>query len=34
MKVHKDSRNVWLRGIVSGLFNSTTDEWKPRLAKA
>ncbi|MEO7338895.1 MAG: LysR family transcriptional regulator [Caldimonas sp.] len=26
-KFHKDARNIWLRGIVSGLFNATTDEW-------
>ena len=26
-KVHKDPRNVWLRKLVSGLFNAETDEW-------
>jgi DNA-binding transcriptional LysR family regulator len=26
-RVHKDARNVWLRGLVSDLFNATTDEW-------
>ncbi len=29
MKFHKDARNVWLRGIVSELFNASTDEWRP-----
>jgi DNA-binding transcriptional LysR family regulator len=28
-KFHKDARNVWLRGIVSELFNASTDEWQP-----
>jgi DNA-binding transcriptional LysR family regulator len=28
-KFHKDARNVWLRGIVSELFNASTDEWRP-----
>jgi DNA-binding transcriptional LysR family regulator len=27
-KFHKDARNVWLRGIVSELFNASTDEWR------
>lgn len=27
MKFHKDSRNRWLRRVVSDLFNATTDEW-------
>jgi DNA-binding transcriptional LysR family regulator len=27
-KFHKDARNVWLRGIVSELFNASTDEWQ------
>ena len=26
-KFHKDARNLWLRDIVSRLFNATTDEW-------
>lgn len=26
-KVHKDSRNIWLRKLVSGLFNASNDEW-------
>ncbi len=26
-KVHKDARNVWLRKVVSELFNQATDEW-------
>jgi DNA-binding transcriptional LysR family regulator len=26
-KVHKDTRNVWLRRCVSELFNASTDEW-------
>jgi len=26
VKFHKDARNVWLRGIVSDLFNARTDE--------
>ena len=26
-KLHKDARNVWLRGLVSQLFNEATDEW-------
>lgn len=26
-RVHKDSRNIWLRKLVSGLFNASTDEW-------
>ena len=28
-KFQKDTRNVWLRGIVSELFNLSTDEWQP-----
>jgi DNA-binding transcriptional LysR family regulator len=28
-KFHKDARTVWLRGIVSDLFNASTDEWQP-----
>jgi DNA-binding transcriptional LysR family regulator len=28
-KFHKDARNVWLREIVSELFNASTDEWQP-----
>ena len=28
-KFQKDSRNVWLRGVVSELFNVSTDEWQP-----
>jgi DNA-binding transcriptional LysR family regulator len=28
-KFHKDGRNVWLRGILSELFNASTDEWRP-----
>jgi DNA-binding transcriptional LysR family regulator len=26
-KVHKDARNIWLRKLVSRLFNQETDEW-------
>lgn len=26
-KVHKDSRNMWLRKLVHGQFNAATDEW-------
>jgi len=26
-KVHKDARHIWLRGIVSELFNDAADEW-------
>lgn len=26
-KVHNDARNLWLRKLVSGLFNEDTDEW-------
>lgn len=26
-KAHKDARSVWLRALVSGLFNEATDEW-------
>jgi DNA-binding transcriptional LysR family regulator len=26
-KMHKDARNVWLRRLVSQLFNEATDEW-------
>lgn len=26
-RLHKDARNVWLRGVVSELFNAATDEW-------
>jgi DNA-binding transcriptional LysR family regulator len=29
-KMHKDARSVWLRRIVSGLFNDKTDEWRSR----
>ncbi len=30
-KFHKDARNIWLRDIISRLFNATTDEWgRPR----
>jgi DNA-binding transcriptional LysR family regulator len=32
-KYHKDARNVWLRGIVSDLFNASTDEWQPPRGK-
>jgi DNA-binding transcriptional LysR family regulator len=34
VKFHKDVRNVWLRGVVAELFNTTTDEWKARSARA
>jgi DNA-binding transcriptional LysR family regulator len=27
-RVHKDARNVWLRHIVSQLFNADTDDWE------
>jgi DNA-binding transcriptional LysR family regulator len=27
-KVHKDARNIWLRGVVRELFNPRTDEWQ------
>jgi DNA-binding transcriptional LysR family regulator len=27
-KVHKDARNVWLRRLVSSLFNDKNDEWR------
>ena len=33
VKFHKDARNVWLRGIVGELFNASTDEWKPPVAR-
>ena len=33
-KFHKDARNVWLRGIVSELFNASTDEWQSASEKA
>jgi hypothetical protein len=26
-KVHKDARNIWIRKVVSDLFNESTDEW-------
>jgi DNA-binding transcriptional LysR family regulator len=26
-KAHKDARNVWLRKLISSLFNEATDEW-------
>ncbi len=26
-KVRRDARNIWLRDLVGGLFNATTDEW-------
>jgi DNA-binding transcriptional LysR family regulator len=29
-RVHKDARNVWLRNVVSSLFNAETDEWGRR----
>jgi len=32
-KFHKDTRNVWLRGVVSELFNVSTDEWQPAREK-
>lgn len=32
-KYQKDTRNVWLRGIVSELFNVSTDEWQPAREK-
>jgi DNA-binding transcriptional LysR family regulator len=28
-KVHKDARNIWIRKLVSDLFNESTDEWCP-----
>jgi DNA-binding transcriptional LysR family regulator len=34
IKFHKDSRNTWLRGIVSDLFNETSDEWQPSSLSA
>jgi DNA-binding transcriptional LysR family regulator len=33
-KVDKEARNVWLRGIVSELFNASTDEWSPQRSSA
>lgn len=33
-KVNKEARNVWLRGIVSELFNATTDEWSAQRSIA
>ena len=29
-RFQNDARNLWLRGVVSDLFNVTTDEWKSR----
>jgi DNA-binding transcriptional LysR family regulator len=26
-RVHKDARGIWLRRLISGLFNEATDEW-------
>jgi DNA-binding transcriptional LysR family regulator len=34
VRFHKDARSVWLRGLVSDLFNAATDEWRPWPAVA
>jgi hypothetical protein len=26
-RVHKDARSIWLRKVISNLFNAATDEW-------